>query len=310
MFVAVQHAAPFRGLAVALALVGAPGAALAQDDPCVDDTSPARRPVEVTPSVGAFNVTLDAPIAVRYSRGYFGPDGPGDDPATLLRIVRCPADVECSAGCSAADGEDVAGRVQVIGDQLFFFPDGGFEPSRAYAGRAGGIDESLDFRFCTGVTVDNGPPVLGEFLDAEPSESTAECVLPEGGRLVGLRWEQATDDGPPGSIEYMLYLTRAAGVNAPQLRDRVRNYASREITLNLRLDALEASEPVCVRVFAADGVGNVSEPSDERCFDPLTDAAFQPLCAVSAPGSARAMPWALAGFALVLGVIVARRRAR
>jgi hypothetical protein len=256
--------------------------ARAQDTTC-DDTPTARKPIEVTPASGAVSVTIDAPVSVRYSQGYFGPEGPGDPPETLIRVVRCPDGTFCGLGCMADEGVDVPGTVQVIGDRLFFLPDGGFEPEQTYVGRATGVDDVLDFRFCTGLSPDLEPPRLGAFLDAEPAETTALCVLPEGGRLVGLRWEQARDDGPAGSIEYLLYLTRANGVDAPELRDRLRNYASPEVTLNLRLDADEASEPVCVRMYALDGVGNVSESSPEHCFDPITSAAFQPLCSVEAP---------------------------
>ncbi len=267
----------------------------AQDTAC-DETPTARKPIEVTPASGAVSVTIDAPVNVRYSRGYFGPEGPSDPPETLLRVVRCPADTLCGLGCMAEDGVDVPGTVQVIGDNLFFLPDGGFEPEQTYVGRATGVDDVLDFRFCTGISPDLEPPRLGSFLDAEPAETAALCVLPEGGRLVGLRWEQASDDGPAGSIEYLLYLTRAKGVGAPELRDRLRNYASPEVTLNLRLDADEASEPVCIRMIAIDGVGQSSESSPEHCFDPITSAAFQPLC--SARGGAR-------GSGSVLLVIVA-----
>jgi MYXO-CTERM domain-containing protein len=290
-----------------LALITVPAAASAQEeDPCDDGGSLAREPIEVTPASGANGVTIDAPVVVLYSRGYFGPDGPGEPPETLLRVSRCPAGTPCGIGCMAGEGVDVPGTVQVIGDRLFFLPDGGLEASATYVGRATGVDDVLDFRFCTGRLPDDGPPVLGSFLNAEPAETTAACVLPEGGRLIGLRWAQATDDGPPGSIEYLLYLTRASGVEAPQLRDRLRNYASPEVTLNLRLEPAEAAEPVCVRVVAMDGLGNLSDPSPEQCFDPITRAAFQPLCAVRGAGASRTSFPALAGLALV--ALLARRR--
>jgi hypothetical protein len=271
------------------ALSARPGTALAQEDRCRDPISTARAPVEVTPAAGAGGVTLDAPVVVRYSRGYFEPGGPGDDPATLFRLARCPAGTLCGVGCRPGEGTDVPGTVQVISDRLVFLPAAGLEPAASYVGRATGVDGFLDFQFCTGSLVDSGPPELGAFVGAEPSGPSAGCVLPEGGRRVALRWEPARDDGSPGSIEYLLYLTRAAGVDAPELRDRIRNYTSREITLSMILDREESAEPVCVRLLALDGVGNVSEPSEEQCFDPQTAAAFQPLCAVSAPGAQRAV---------------------
>lgn len=297
--------------AAALALVAlAPAPLRAQDDPC-DPGTTARVPVFVTPASSATGVTIDAPIQIVYSAGYFGPDGPGQPPETLLRLVRCPSGVVCSIGCTLDEGRDVEGTVQTIGDRLFFVPDGGLDPASAYVGRATGVDGVLDFRFCTGGLPDDGPPRLGAFLEARPAESTAACVVPEGGRLIGLRWEQATDDGPPGSIEYLLYLTRAPGVAAPQLRDRLRNYASPEITLNLALGPEEASEPVCVQMVAVDGVGNVSEPSPEQCFDPLTTAAFQPLCAASAPGRGpRGGALALSVALALAALVAARGRAR
>lgn len=307
MRLATQRSAALLVLSLGIALSAR---ASAQDDPCDDDTSLARKPREVTPASGASGVTIDAPVVVLYSRGYFGPEGPGDAPETLLRVVRCPSDTLCALGCMADEGVDVPGTVQVIGDRLFFLPDGGLEPGSTYVGRATGADDVLDFRFCTGRLPDDGPPQLGGFLDAQPAETTAACVLPEGGRLIGLRWGQATDDGPPGSIEYFLYLTRANGVDAPELRDRLRNYASPEVTLNLRLDAEEAAEPVCVRLFAMDGIGNLSEASPEQCFDPQTTAAFQPLCAAAAPGAGPTGPGALGGLGLVLAVLGLRRRSR
>lgn len=312
-----RYASGVRLAALSLAvlvLAAAPDARAQDEEDCDDDGSIAREPIEVTPASGAMGVTIDAPIAVLYSRGYFGPEGPGDAPETLIRVVRCPSGTSCGLGCMADDGVDVPGSVQVIGDQLIFLADGGLEPAATYVGRATGVDDVLDFRFCTGAMPDVRRPELGAFIDAEPAETTAACVLPEGGRLIGLRWEQATDDGPPGSIEYLLYLTRANGVEAPELRDRLRNYASPEVTLNLRLGPEEAASPVCVRMFAIDGVGNLSEGSPQQCFDPLTTAAFQPLCAVSAPGAARrdvrGMLAGLGSFGILALVLAARRSRR
>lgn len=309
MLLDVRLAASPAALVAMFALLTIAPGARAQEDPCDGGGTLAREPIEITPTVGANGVTIDAPIAVLYSPGYFGPDGPGEPPETLMRVVRCPSGTPCGIPCAADEGVDVPGTVQVVGDRLYFLADGGLDPATTYVGRATGVDRALDFRFCTGALPDMEPPRLGGFLDAEPAETTAACVLPEGGRLIGLRWQQATDDGPPGSIEYLLYLTRANGVEEPILRDRLRNYASPEVTLNLRLDATESSEPVCVRMYAIDGVGNVSEGSPEQCFDPLTTAAFQPLCATGAAGSGRAALGAigLLGTALML---LATRRAR
>ena len=304
----VQRPAIRLFLPVAVALVLAPRAARAQDE-CDDDTL-VRAPLEVTPSVGAQGVTIDAPVVVRYSRGYFGPDGPGgpggDPPETLIRVGVCPADTRCSVPCDLdAEATPVDGSVQVLGDRLFFLPDGGLADDRVYVGTATGLDRPLDFRFCSSDGVDRSPPSAPLFLDARPDESGTSCELPDGGRRIGLRYEPSSDDGPLGSIEYLLYLTRGPGIAAPELRDRVRNSSSEEALLRLLLTRDEAAEPVCVVVYAVDGVGNVSEATPEECVDPLTTAAFQPLCSAR-PGTRGAGVVGLA--ALALAALVLRRR--
>lgn len=295
-------------LPIAVALAVAPQVARAQDE-CDDDTL-VRAPLEVTPSVGAQDVTLDAPVVVRYSRGYFGPDGPGgpggDRPEEMIRVGVCPAETRCAVPCDLdSEATPIDGTVQVLGDRLFFLPDGGLADDRVYVGTAAGLDRPLDFRFCSGAEVDQGPPTAPIFLEARPDESGTSCALPEGGRRIGLRYQPSLDDGPLGSIEYLLYLTRGPGIAAPELRDRVRNSSTEEALLRLLLTREEAAEPVCVVVYAVDGLGNVSEAAREQCVDPLTTAAFQPLCS-AAPGTRGAGPFALAG--LVVAALAIRRR--
>lgn len=282
------------------------GAARAQD--CDDEV--VRGPVEVTPSVGAQAVTLDAPVIVLYSAGYFGPEGgPGDPPETLIRVGVCPLDTGCGVPCDLdAEASPVPGTVQVIGDRLFFQPDDLLDERRQYVGSAGGLDGALDFRFCAGRALDARPPAPPQFVEATPDVSGESCALPDGGRRIGLRYRPSTDDGPLGSIEYLLFLTRGAGVDEPQLRDRFRNTSTDEALLRLLLTQEESAEPVCVRVLAVDGVGSISEPTPEECVDPLTAAAFQPLCAVD-PGAARHGRGSLllAAAALAIGLRVVRR---
>lgn len=266
-----------------------------------------RGPLEVTPSVGAQGVTLDAPVIVRYSEGYFGREGPDDPPETLIRLGLCPADTACGIPCDLdRDATPVPGTVQVVGDRLFFQPDDLLEERRAYVGTALGLDRPLDFRFCAGRRPDASPPTAPQFVEATPDITGESCALPEGGRRIGLRYRPSTDDGPGGSIEYLLYLTRGAGIDEPVLRDRVRNTSSDEALLRLLLTRAESAEPVCVRVFAIDGVGNLSDATPEECVDPLTSAAFQPLC--SARPSAPLAAWTALPLAALALLAVRRYR--
>jgi MYXO-CTERM domain-containing protein len=282
-----------------------PASALAQED--CEGGDLARRPIELTPSSGASGVTTDAPIIVRYSSGYFGPAGPGDPPETLIQVGLCPLD-DAGNVVRCEEAAPIEGSVQVIGDRLVFVPTVELAANRYYAGLAIGVDMSLPLTFRTGFSRDAGPPTVGALVRAEPERTGPSCPwVPEGGQRIGFVFGAADDDGPLGSIEYLLYLTRGADVTAPQLRDRFRN--SGETPLPLLLTDDEAAEPVCVRVFAVDGVGNVSEPSPEHCVDPATGAAFQGMCTVSGAGAGRSTsaPWALA-IAVAIALVSRRRR--
>jgi hypothetical protein len=295
---------PF-GVAVALSALAIPVPAGAQDE-CDGSGLRLFRPEEITPASGARGVTLDAPIVVRYSPGYFGPEGPGDPPEALLRVGRCPSP-GCTARCTWSDAIPVEGRAEVIGDRLFFFAAGGLVPGARYLGVASGRDgPPIEFEFCTGATVDSMAPTKPRVIAIEPAENRPAC--PPGGYKVDVTIAPSSDDGPAGSVEYLLYLTRGRGVTAPQLRDRLRNLTPERVTLNLILAPDEAAEPVCVRVLAIDGVGRISEGSDEACVDPLNRVAFQPLCSAS-PGQGHRL-----AIAMALGSVVAtlwwRRRVR
>ena len=289
--------------ALAVLAGAAPAVALAQDEPgeCLD---PPRAPIEVTPASGSGGVTLDAPVLVRYADGYFGPDGPGGRPASLLRVWRCEGG--CGSVCSREEGLPVPGTVQRLGDTLAFLPEDALDPSSAYVGRAEGVDGSLDFAFCTSSRLDSGPPSFGDIDEASSAVVGATCDLPDGGFRIGVFFEPASDDGPPGSIEYRLYQTRGEEISAPVLVDRVRNFATDVITMSFLLPQDHAATPICVQVVAVDGVGNVTQGSAERCLDPVTRVAFEGLCSVSTPGAATSPPWPLALALLVL----AWRRAR
>lgn len=311
-----------KGLVVALALTSLAvdpwlGAVVsAQEDGGMMSCEPPSsfQPEEVTPADSARQVSIDAPVRVRYSPGYFGPGGPGGDPSSLITVFRCPTD-GCVVPCRPEDAllEDfVSGRVQVLGDNLFFYPEDEWEPGQAYTGLAKGEDSELPFSFCTGTTTDRTPPRLGEIEDVTSTAVGPRCDAPEGGYRIAAFFAPADDaGGPPASIEYLLFQTRGAGIEEPVLRSTIRNFATEMHTMAFVLPPGEATEPICVRVAAVDGNGNLNwsdESADVDCIDPVQGDFFQPLCAVSVVGARRAPAFGLALFALVGLALVVRRR--
>lgn len=265
---------------------------------------PTLGPQDVLPAVGAPGVTTDAWLRARYSPGYFGPDGPGEDPASLVTLLRCGA---CGSSCE--DGEPVSGSVEVFGDDLFFSPSAPLEARTQYGGVVRGVEATLSISFCTGTSVDTAAPVFGRDIRVSSEEVGPGCDLPEGGFRVGVFADAAMDDGPGGSLEYLLFLTRADGLSAPVLVDRVRHFSTEEITMRLFLDGAQAASPVCVRLGVVDGVGNVTMSEVEECFDPIAQIAFQG-CAVDAPGRSGRAPLTTLVVALGLACSIAARRRR
>ncbi len=279
------------------------------------DMPPSRMPQNVTPADGAHQVSIDAPVSVEYTSGYFDPTtGPGGDPSRMIDIRRCPNDgcgVPCRYG-NAPEGTFVPGTAQVLGDTLVYYPNSQWEPNQAYTGIARGVDGDLTFSFCTGTLPDTTPPAMGYLTRVTSTAVPPRCDAPQGGYRIAAFFPPATDgDGPPASISYLLYQTRGAGIEEPVLRSTIRNFATDMQTMAFVLPPDQADEIICVRVIAVDGLGN-ADPSDEDsgvdCIDPVQGNYFFSLCSVSAPGRGRAP---LLGVALVGAVaitLVLRRR--
>ncbi|RLB48651.1 MAG: hypothetical protein DRJ42_22705 [Deltaproteobacteria bacterium] len=257
-----------------------------------------RAPIEVTPAVGAPNVTRGAPIKVRYPEGYFEDPVIGADPATSILVF-----------LGDDTGPEVPGYARAVGDTLVFTPDAPFESMTRYAGIAFGIDADFNFSFRTGFGFDIGPPTLGAILNMSSTRIEEDsCDALAGSYRVDVSFDAADDDGPLGDIEYQLYLSRGPEVDAPQLRARVRNQSTAEQIMAFIASPEEVASPICVSVIAVDGVGNVTETRDAFCDDPIQGSFFEPLCSAApgAPGSRPGVPGALAFLAVLLLVI--RRR--
>lgn len=276
-------------IAIVVLLVSAHGRiAVAQDD-CPADLF--RGPKEVTPNDSAQGVTLDAPVIVRYSSNYF------DDSLNPVSL-------------SVLDGNSFAveGTTEVLGDVLIFHALRPWTASTAYRVQADGRDGNREFRFTSGTSArDQGPPVLGEIEEVTSSEVGSQCDLPEGGYRVDVAFRPATDDGPPGSIEYALYLTRGSDVDGPTLKARMRNFATDQVTIPFVLGQEEAIAPVCVTVHATDGLGQLDADGAPACFDPIEGNFFEPLCSASTSRTGRAHASLLTLIAMSLVVSTARR---
>lgn len=257
-------------------------------------------PEEFTPASEGRGVTLGAPVKVRYTEAYFRGVDPGEATA-LLRVVEVDT------------GAAISGRVDLFGDDtLVFVADAPYRPMTRYRATAGarGGDTPRSFEFRTGADFDRVPPTLGGVGDVSSAEVPVSCDAPDGGYRIAVSFAPATDDGPAGDIEYLVYLTRGVNVDAPRLVARARNFPTDQIVTAFVLAPDEAVEPVCVSVVAVDGVGRVDSDAGPRCFEPITGNYFSPLCTVTAPGapSRAAWPFAAALVAALAGTCRRRRR--
>lgn len=309
---------PLAGVLV-LALLAAPSASGAQDaGTCPGPPNP--EPLETTPSNGATGVTLNAPVRVRYTEGFFveGP-GAGRDPLDLIEVWACPEGLLLigDIDCQAEGGSPLGGSAQIIGDELVFVPRQELDPTRVYSGVASGLGfADLPFAFETGTSLDLTPPIFpDDFIrDLTSTRTPMRCDAPQGGFRISVFFEAATDDGPAGSIEYLLFQTRGQGIEEPVLRDRVRQFVtSGRIPMAFVLPPSQANQPICVQVVAVDGltrVARIPETMNERdCTNPVQGNFFEPLCAVGAPGTGGGEPLG-AAVALAAGALLVLRRRR
>ncbi len=91
-------------LALSVSTLLAPSGAFAQDAGVEDcEVLPLMRPETTFPNDSAISVSIDAPLRIRYTEGYFGPLGPGamGDPTTLVTVQQCPG-----GGCDIFSCDD------------------------------------------------------------------------------------------------------------------------------------------------------------------------------------------------------------
>lgn len=259
--------------------------AQATEEGDVCDEAPTLAPLEFTPVNGAGAVARNAHLRVRYPAGYFDVPAAGD-PMDALSLTRCDTP-DFLDPCNPV--ETVTGATTLQGDTVVFAPDTLLLPETRYEYTASAIDVAPRlgaFRTLDGV--DTTPPSFSGVASVDSARARPSCEAPNGGYRIDLFVDPAQDDFSPGDIEYLVYLTRAEGLAAPELRSRVRNYqvGRGEIALAFVLEAEYGVRPVCVEVVAVDGVGLSSGVSEATCFDPATGDFFAPLCAAS-PATSR-----------------------
>jgi hypothetical protein len=246
----------------------------------------------VRPADGAKHVARDAPIVVRYAAG--------SDLAALRASVAQDSDDSCRAReiCvferpTEDMGADraVAGDVQRLdADSLAFVPERPLAADTAYYALVArpGFDTAsrTEVEFQTGTAFDRDPPELdvgADALELDVEPPPAECDAPEGSLRVRVAVPGVHDDGDDESVELLLFLTRAAGLRAPELRARAPNRPDEGVDLTFTLAPAEAAGSVCVALRAVDGSGKPSEGEPTLCFDPQAarHSEFGSLCAAA-----------------------------
>lgn len=244
--------------------------------------------IQVTPGSGASEVALDTPVIVRYVTEVDLDEleaglGEGESLLSLLRVDEAESVTRF-----------VPGRLQRIDDAtLAFIPDQPLDEETDYKPLIAkpnfdGSSLTDDFIFTTGEEVDQEPPTFNLTADEVLLSSnplSIDCDEPEGSFLVGLAFPPAEDDADEGGMEYLLYLSRAAGIDGPRLEDRQRHHTG-TMNMSFILSPEQVQEPVCVVIRVVDGVGKTAEGDAELCFDPVQGNFFEPGCSVvPAPGS-------------------------
>ena len=250
-------------------------------------------PIEIFPASGAGGVSLNAPLRVRFSSGFFA--GYSGSLSSLLYIARMGASTP------------TPGALVLLGDTLVFSPSGGWSPNATYVGVTTGDSVSQQIRFTTALTNDTTAPFFeGDMPQVASQFVGSRCDLPNGGYRIDVGFSPAGDnDGAPGDIEYLLFETRGANLTAPVLRARERNYSTSQITVGFVLSKEDASKPLCVLPLAVDDVGHVASGT-EACFNPADTDGFQPLCSIGYK-KREAPVWLLASLPIIL---LARKRRR
>lgn len=289
------------------AIFGLASPVLAQTpDDCDDDL--VRGPLEIFPAFGSRDVRLDAPVRVRYSEGFFEDSSIGLRPEDAVFLDRLSGAPTRCPNLDAEIGEPVPADVVLVGDEVVLAPQVVLEPNTTYRAHASGELSDFDACFVTGNDVDVEAPRLPPISSFAAAEIGPSCDAPDGGYRIDITIPSATDDGPKGDVEYLLYLTRGPTIEAPILKERARGVTEDQIVMAFALPLEDVAGPICVAVRAVDGVGRMDEDERVRCEDPIQGNFFEPLCSAAMGRAAR--PGLSAWLLPIAAVVLVRRRRR
>lgn len=255
--------------------------------------------VESFPANGASNVSINAPIHVRYTNGFLA----------VNRVSITLANIETGAA--------VAATTEAVADELFVIPTTPLTAATRYQVTAsGGVEGPLSFAFATNLRdADAEAPDLGAGLDdlTLSTDTNTDPCDSEFRYRVGVQFRPAANESSAVDVEYLLYVVRGDGIAGPTLRARARTGSPDLVVMSFGLSDREAHAPLCFSVVAIDGAMNVSTATPASCFQPVEGLAFAPLCSV--PGAIPHTPpsptmW---GILLCICIVVApsaRRRLR
>lgn len=235
-----------------------------------------RGPIEITPAFGSRAVAQNAVVRVLYSQGFFATPG-ARTPEESFRLLQCNDGPSC-----LTSGREVSGTVSLARDTLVFVPDALLEDGVQYLALAAGIDQSFEAEFRVlpaggASSVDLESPVFGPVTSFTATSLGPSCEAPDGGFRVDVSIQPAVNELAGADVEYLLFLTRGAGIEAPELRARARGVPS-EVVMAFVLSPEESTATICFTVQAIDGAGNIGELSAPVCEDPVQGNFFEPLC--------------------------------
>lgn len=274
-----------------------------------------RGPIEVTPAFGSRAVAQNSLVRVLYTPGFFELPGAAT-PEASVTVLRCP-----TSGSCAVDGTVVPGATALVGDTVVVTPDNLLDAGTDYLVLAGGIDQSFEAPFRVLApggtsTVDVEAPRFGPVTSFFSTPLGESCEAPDGGFRVDVAVQPASNEPAGADVEYLLFLTRGVGIEAPEFRARARGVPG-DVVMAFVLSPEESAQTICFTIQAIDGAGNLGELSEPVCEDPIQGNFFEPLCSVSVGlaqtrradrlGAAWAWP---SGLAIALAFLWVRQRRR
>lgn len=249
---------------------------------------------ETFPADLGTQVPIDGLVRLRYERR-------PPEPATIC-VRRVDRD-----GC-------IPGAASIVADEVVWQSTAPLDSLTNYVATfSDTVGGSNLIRFRTGSALSNTPPRFGG-LSSAVLAGAAEDLCDPGAVDVTVRFERAQpatafgDVGwPDTDIEYVLYVTRGAGVSGPRVLERARVQGSgfsadRSAQRTVRIPSALAQGPLCLTMHAVDPSGRMDGNSVEQCVNPSLGNYFAGCSA--RPSQRGASWWSLLG----LSALAARRR--